>query len=101
MGLEGYPYRIPTIERRPSYVPQTFVRCENIPEVAERHALDERRAWIGRGLDDATQTFSAVAPADIHSLLRKIAADPLLVHAAYYSDERCIARIADWIAGRG
>jgi hypothetical protein len=35
------------------------------------------------------------------SLLRTIEEDQTLVHAAYYTDDECIARIADWIAGRG
>jgi hypothetical protein len=26
--------------------------------------------------------------------------DETLVHAAYYTDDECIARIADWISGR-
>lgn len=30
---------------------------------------------------------------------RSIWADQSLVHAAYYSDDECIDRIADWIAG--
>jgi hypothetical protein len=40
----------------------------------------------------------AVTSADITSLLQTIEEDQTLVHAAYYTDEECIARIADWIA---
>jgi hypothetical protein len=32
------------------------------------------------------------------SLLKSVERDETLVHAAYYTDEECIARIADWIA---
>lgn len=31
-------------------------------------------------------------------LLRTIEADQTLVHAAYYTDDECIALIAEWIA---
>jgi hypothetical protein len=40
----------------------------------------------------------AASPADIQSLLRTIEEDQTLVYAAYYTDDECIARIADWIA---
>jgi len=33
-------------------------------------------------------------------LLDKIEADQTLVHAACYTDDECIARIADWIAAK-
>lgn len=101
MGLEGYRYRVPIIEQHPSDLPQNFVKYENMPECAEQRALVMRNAWIGRHLGDVTQTFSkmVVTAADITSLLREVEADQSLVHAAYYTDDECIARIADWIAG--
>jgi hypothetical protein len=34
-------------------------------------------------------------------LLATIEQDLSLIHAAYYVDDDCIARIADWIAGGG
>jgi hypothetical protein len=42
-----------------------------------------------------------VTAADISSLLRTIEEDQSLVHAAYYTDNECIDRIANWIAGKG
>ena len=103
MGLEGYRFRVPIIEQYPSYVPENFVRYENMPDGAEQRALARRTAWIGRHLGDISQTFSkmVVTAADMTSLLREVEADQSLVHAAYYTDDECIARVADWITGRG
>ena len=74
-----------------------------MPSGAERRALDKRSVWISRHLGDVSQTFSklAVTAADITELLRTVEEDQTLVHAAYYTDDECIARVADWIAGRG
>jgi hypothetical protein len=71
-----------------------------VPSGAELRALDKRNAWIAGHLGDISQTFSklAVAAADMTSLLKSVERDETLVHAAYYTDEECIARIADWIA---
>ena len=73
-----------------------------MPTGAQQRALAMRGAWIDRHLNDVAQTFSklVVTSADINLLLRAIEADETLVHAAYYSDDECIARIADWIAAK-
>ena len=72
-----------------------------MPAGAQEHALAKRGAWIDRHLDNIAQTFSKliVTSADITMLQHAIEADETLVHAAYYTDDECIARIADWIAG--
>jgi rRNA maturation endonuclease Nob1 len=103
MGLEGYRYRVPPIEQYPSYIPQDRLKYENMPEGAEERALAMRNDWINRHLGDVAQTFSKVVltSADITSLLREVEADQSLVHAAYYTDDECVARVAEWIAGRG
>jgi hypothetical protein len=103
MGLEGYPYQLPFIEQKPSFLPGNFVKYENMPTGAQEHALAMRGCWVDRRLDNITQTFSklVVTSADMTSLLQTIEEDQTLVHAAYYTDNECIARIADWIAGRG
>jgi hypothetical protein len=61
-----------------------------------------RSAWIGRHFGDVTETLAklVITSADISLLQRSIESDQSLVHAAYYMDDQCIARIADWI-GRG
>ena len=103
MGLEGYRFKLPVIEQFPRNLPEKFVKYENMPKGAEQRAMDRRSAWVARHLGDVSQTFSqlAVSAADMTSLLRTIEDDQTLVHAAYYTDDECIARIADWIAGRG
>ncbi|MGJ5082428.1 hypothetical protein [Bradyrhizobium sp. HKCCYLS3013] len=103
MGLEGYRYSLPLIEQFPSFAPDSVVRYENMPKGAEQRALDKRSTWISRHLGDVSETFSklAITAADISSLLRIVEQDQTLVHSAYYTDEECIARIADWISQRG
>jgi hypothetical protein len=103
MGLEGYRYSFPRIEQYPTIVPGNFGKYEDMPKAAEQRALAKRNAWIGRHFGDVSQTFSkmVVTAADMALLLRTVEADQSLVHAAYYTEDECIARIADWIAGRG
>jgi hypothetical protein len=100
MGLEGYRHQLPRIEQYPSSVPS--VTYENMPAGAQERALAKRGAWIDRHLDNIAQTFSklVVTSADITMLQHAIEADQTLVHAAYYTDDECIARIADWIAAK-
>jgi hypothetical protein len=103
MGLEGYRFQLPLIERCPTCLPKNCVKDEDMPKGAEQRALATRNAWIGRHVADVSQTFSKilVTAADMDALLRTVEADQSLVHAAYYMDDDCIARIADWIACGG
>jgi hypothetical protein len=102
LGLEGYRFTIPLIEQYPKNLSRNFVKYENMPAGAQGRALQKRSAWIARHLGDVSQTFSnlVVSLSDIAALLRSIEGDQTLVHAAYYSDDECIARIADWIADK-
>jgi hypothetical protein len=102
MGLEGYRFNMPAIEQYPRNLPERFVRYENMPANAEQRAMERRSAWVARHLGDVSQTFAklAVTASDTESLLRTIESDQTLLHAAYYTDDDCIARIADWISGR-
>ena len=103
MGLDGYRFKTPLIEQQhPSPIPNNFVKYEDMSKGAERRAMVRRSAWVARHLEDVSQTFAklAVTATDITSLLRKVEEDQTLVHAAYYTDDECIARIADWIAGK-
>jgi len=54
-------------------------------------------------LADVTEAFSrlAMTTADLSALLRSVESDQTLVHGAYYTDDECIDRIADWIVGAG
>jgi len=103
MGLEGYRFELPLIKQHPSDIPKEFFRYESMPIGAEQRALAMRNAWIGRHLGGVSETSSkiVVTASDLSSLLRTIEADQSLVHAAYYTDDECIARIARWIAGKG
>jgi hypothetical protein len=103
MGLEGYRFAMPAIEKFPKNVPESFVKRENMPTGAEQRALSKRSAWVGRHLGDVSQTFSkmVVTAADISLLLQTVEEDQTLVHAAYYTYDECIDRIADWIADKG
>jgi hypothetical protein len=103
MGLESYRFEIPLVEQYPSSLPEGFAKYENMPSGAEQRALDKRSSWIARHLGDVSQTFSnlKITAADIKNLQVAVEEDQTLVHAAYYTDDECIARIADWIAGRG
>jgi hypothetical protein len=103
MGLEGYRYGLPTIYGHPAWLPNDRFEARDIPQSAVRRACEKRRGWINNHLADVEETFSKmiVTGADIAALLRKIESDQSLVHAAYYTDEDCIAKIADWIAGDG
>lgn len=102
-GHEDYRYQPPTIEQRPSYVPENFVKYEDMPRGAEQRALAMRAAWISRHFGDESKAFPKmmITAAQINSLLRIVEADRSLVHSAYYTDDECIARIADWISGKG
>ena len=102
-GHEDYRYQLPMIEQRPSYVPKNFIKYEDMAKGAEQRALAMRNAWISRHFGDESQAFSKmmVTAAQINSLLRIVEADRSLVHNAYYTDDECIARVADWISGKG
>jgi hypothetical protein len=97
LGLEGYRFEVPIIEQCPSNINAKY---ENMPTGAETRALRRRSEWIGAEIENVSTMFSkmVITKGDISSLLRAIEADQTLVHAAYYTDDECIARIADWIA---
>ncbi|RXH16892.1 hypothetical protein [Bradyrhizobium guangzhouense] len=101
MGLDGYLFSIPPVEQFPRNIAEKLVKYESMPKGAEERALERRSAWVARHLGSVSETFSklAVTAADLTALLRTVEEDQSLVHAAYYTDEECISRIADWIAG--
>jgi hypothetical protein len=103
MGLEGYRFAPPSVERYPTTIPEQLVRFENMPKRVEETALDKRTLWISSRLVNVSEVFSnlVLTAADLTSLLQMVEADQTLVHGAYYTDDECIGRIADWIAGRG
>jgi hypothetical protein len=100
MGFEGYPYDLPIVEGYPTSIRDDLVKYEDMPKAAEERALAMRGDWIKRSLNHVSETFSnmVVTGADLSILLRKVEEDQSLVHAAYYTDDDCIDRIATWIA---
>ena len=102
MGLEGYRLKLPQVDKTPPFVPPEYCKYEDMPKAAEAKALAKRNEWIGQHFGDVSETFSklVVTGADATALLRMIENDISLVHAAYYTDDECIARIADWVSGR-
>ena len=100
LGLEGYQYEIPVVDTRPRSIPENLVKLESMPKGAEERALATRNTWIVRHSADVSQTFAkmAVTTLDVSSLMKRIEEDATLVHGAYYSDDECIAQIANWIA---
>lgn len=99
MGLDGYAYKLPQIDRVPNFDGEKQVRYEDLPEHVERRALSARAEWLTRNFGEVSRTFAklVVTAGDITSLMHTIAADQSLVHGSYYTDDDCIARIADWI----
>lgn len=100
LGLEGYRFGLPQVGQHPFCAGDDVTRYEDMPKGAEERALSMRSVWIAHHLGDVSQTFTklAINAADVSVLLRTIEADQSLVHAAYYTDDECITRIADWIA---
>jgi hypothetical protein len=100
-GLEGYGFQLPKAEMVPSFAPSAIYKPEELPEGTLQRALANREEWVRRNFGEVTKTFSelVVSASDLSSLLKKVETDLSLVHAAYYTDDECIERIADWIAG--
>jgi hypothetical protein len=100
MGLDGYRHRLPTVEREPRNCGVIDLKVEELPEEVEERALRRRNQWLAVNFGAVSETFSkmVVTAADISSLLRMVESDLSLVHAAYFTDDQCIDRIARWTA---
>jgi hypothetical protein len=59
-----------------------------------------RLAFLQKHAADPIVASAVLTAPDLSSLLRLVETDLSLVHAAYYTDDECIERIADWIAGK-
>jgi hypothetical protein len=97
-GLEGYAYALPDATREPTFANSSIYVYEDLAPAAERRALLKREDWVKRTFSDVTETLAQMACPDLKTLLRMVETDLSLVHAAYYTDDECIGRIADWIA---
>ena len=101
-GLEGYRFELPGAEREPTFACGAIYQYEDLPKGVEQRALARRDEWLMRNFGEVTKLFSemVVTASDLSSLLRRVETDLSLIHAAYYTDDECIERIADWIAAK-
>jgi hypothetical protein len=103
LGTEGYSYGLPSVKMQLALAPSGMVQYESLPDDVVNRALARRNAWAIRHFGGASETFAkdVLSAAEIKQLLEKILGDLSLVHAAYYTDDGCVDRIARWIAGKG
>ncbi|WP_157088322.1 hypothetical protein [Bradyrhizobium jicamae] len=103
MGLEHYRFELPRIEQRPNLRSNCIATYQDLPSSVLERAMLRRGDWIERHLGDVSTTFEKlfVTSTDLSSLLRTVEEDQSLIHASYYTDDECIAQIADWIASTG
>lgn len=101
LGLDGYRFELPQVRMQPEHAGAAQFAFEPLGPNAEARALAARADWIQRNFGSASDTFSklVLSAADVSSLLDALAKDQSLVHAAYYADDECIERIADFIGG--
>lgn len=99
-GLEGYNFAIPPATREPTFAPSAIYKYEDLAQEAEQRAVLKREEWVKRAFGDVAKTLSQMATPDLETLMQIVETDLSLMHAAYYSDDECIERIAAWIAGR-
>lgn len=91
------------MQSAPDHLPPNSYRYEDLhPDVLTR-VLRRRGDGIGNELNAVTHLLAndQVTMGDVSALLPRIETNVSLVHAAYYTDDECIDRIARWIAGKG
>lgn len=99
LGLDGYRYPLPEVTTVPDRAGATHFTFEALPAAVESRALVARSNWIHHHLGSAADLFSklVLSASDVANMLHQIERDQTLVHAAYYTDDECIQRIASWI----
>lgn len=100
MGLDRFPETdLPNIGKVPRGEQSAYV-YEELDDVVVANALVRRKvSWEAHASllhDAAAQKEDQVV--HIGKALQYIASEPSLVHASYFSDARCIRRIAEWLA---
>jgi hypothetical protein len=103
LGLEAYPDALPKVSRQPNYFPSGSFLYEELPQHVSERALDRRDTTLGQEIKTVTSLLERqeLTAGDVSGLLRDLETNVTLVHAAYYTDDESIDRIARWIAGRG
>ncbi|WP_296201990.1 hypothetical protein [uncultured Hyphomicrobium sp.] len=99
LGLDGYRYPLPEVTTVPQRAGGTQFIFEAMPAAVETRAMAARSGWINSHLGSAADLFSnlVLTASDVADLLQHIERDQSLVHAAYYTDDDCVERIARWI----
>lgn len=103
LGLEAYPYQLPVVSHLPTLLPTGAYTYEELPSSAIERSLAKRHTGISSHLGNMSDFLAkaTITSADLSSLLEELERDVTLVHAAYYTDDECIDRVARWIAGKG
>jgi hypothetical protein len=102
LGIEGYSHPVPEVRDVPAFAPRGLVKYENLSDDVRTRALARRNEWALKHFGSASDAFAKeiLTAADLERLLELVVSDLGLVHAAYYTDDECIDRIARWIAGK-
>jgi hypothetical protein len=103
LGLEAYPHQFPSVQQQPDHLPVTAVMCQNLNEDIVERVLVRRNQGMAKQIGSVTDILAKkeITMADASALLPDIETNISLIHAAYYTDDECIDRIAQWIAGKG
>lgn len=101
MGLDGYQSETPNVDSDPSVILGQEVTFMYMPKEAEQRALASRNTWATKYFGEFSLLFANHSKDTVSatSLLREIEENVTLVHGAYYTDDACIAEVANWIAG--
>jgi hypothetical protein len=100
LGKGGYPFSIAPVSQVPAEVSEHFFTYESLTAEVVGRALTRREKGLGSSTSAITTALSSpdFDPFDFNALLKRIANDTSLIHAAYYTDDSCVERIADWLA---
>lgn len=102
-GLEGYPYKLPALGTTPANMAPGLYTYEDLPNDVADRAMKRRDQVVASHLPTVSAMLAktTVTSADLSAFMAEVEGNVTLVHAAYYTDDACIDRIARWIAGKG
>jgi len=103
LGLEAYRFQLPNVDGKPLFLTNESFSYEDLPTRTVERISGKRNDMIGAHIDMVSTLLAKdeIATGDLSALLREVETNLSLVHAAYYTDDECIERIARWIAGKG
>lgn len=102
-GLEGYPYKLPALGTMPANVAPHLYTYEDLPSEVVDRTMKQRDQAVASHLPTVSAVLAktTITSADLSAFMAEVEGNVSLVHAAYYTDDACIDRIARWIAGKG